>query len=163
MKRSVQALVLDSAVQGGALYAAFQMFRFGRDKVLGINSSVEGFQQIGAGFGVDPDAFRLFVGTQELLVAGALAAAALVFLRAAQSIARPALQIGVVGLGATMVGALVTEFYVRPGEQNWLVYLALRLIVIGAVVGFWSVKRFGIPLPLRALLRRNTGQAVAIA
>lgn len=145
MKRNLKDRVIDTAIQGGALYAAFQMFRFGRDKVLGINSSIQGFEQIGAGLGVDPTFFRLFVGVQELAVAAALMTAAFVFLRGVQGVARPVLQLGVLGLGATMAGALMTEFIVRPGEQNWLVYLALRLAVIGAVVGFWSVRRFGLP------------------
>ena len=45
----------------------------------------------------------------------------------------------------TMLGALATEFYVRPGQQDWLVALALRLIAIGVPLTIWSFVRFELP------------------
>jgi hypothetical protein len=42
-----------------------------------------------------------------------------------------------------MIGALATEYLVRPGQQDWLVAIALRLIAVGVPLTVWSVVRFG--------------------
>ncbi|MEM6730238.1 MAG: hypothetical protein AAF658_01710, partial [Myxococcota bacterium] len=148
MRRKPVKIVIDSLIQLASVYAGYVLIGFGFDKVLGINSSIAGFKQIGAGLGVDPTAFRYFVGAQEIGVSLALFAAALVFLperfSLLQTWARRVYLAGSVGLVATMVGALATEAIVRPGEQNWLVYLAIRLGVIGVFASAWALRSFGL-------------------
>lgn len=139
-------LVADIAATVAALYASSQLLPFAIDKLTGTGSSIEGFAQIGAGLGVDPTFFRYFVGVQELLVSAGLAASLAVFLPwlpAVQRLARFGLQLAAPGLVATMIGALATEYVVRPGQQAWLVAIALRLLALGVVLTAWSVQRFG--------------------
>ena len=62
---------------------------------------------------------------------------------AAQRLARFGVQLAAPGLVATMIGALATEYLVRPGQQDWLVAIALRLIAVGVPLTVWSVVRFG--------------------
>lgn len=144
--RPVRLLVIDTIATAAAIYAASQLMPFAIDKLTGTGSSIEGFAQIGAGLGVDPTFFRYFVGVQELLVSLGLAATLVVFLPwlpAVQRLARFGVQLAAPGLVATMVGALATEYYVRPGQQDWLVAIALRLIAVGVPLTVWSVVRFG--------------------
>jgi hypothetical protein len=144
--RPVRLLVIDTVATAAAIYASSQLLPFAIDKLTGTGSSIEGFAQIGAGLGVDPTFFRYFVGMQELLVSLGLAASLVAFLRwvpAVQRLARFGIQLAAPGLVATMVGALATEFVVRPGQQDWLVAIALRLIAIGVPLTVWSVARFG--------------------
>jgi len=97
---------------------------------------------------VDPTFFRYFVGAQELLVSLGLAASVLAFLHqvpALQWLARLGVRLAAPGLIATMSGALATEFLVRPGQQNWLVALALQLLAIGVPLTAWTVARFELP------------------
>ena len=137
---------MDTVAIAAALYASSVLLPFAIDKLTGTGSSIEGFAQIGAGLGVDPTFFRYFVGVQELLVALGLAAALVAFLPwlpAVQRLARLGVQLAVPGLVATMIGALATEYLVRPGQQDWLVAIALRLIAVGVPLSAWSVLRFG--------------------
>ncbi len=144
--RPVRLLVIDTVAIAAALYASSVLLPFAIDKLTGTGSSIEGFAQIGAGIGVDPTFFRYFVGMQELLVSLGLAASLVAFLPwlpAVQRLARLGVQMAAPGLVATMVGALATEYVVRPGQQDWLVAIALRLIAIGVPLTAWSVFRFG--------------------
>lgn len=143
---AVRFRLVDTVAIAAALYASTVLLPFAIDKLTGTGSSIEGFAQIGAGIGVDPTFFRHFVGAQELLVALGLAAALVAFLPwwpAVQRLARLGVQLAAPGLVATMIGALATEYYVRPGQQDWLVAIALRLIAIGVPLTVWSVLRFG--------------------
>jgi len=141
-------LAVDTLAQAGALYAASLLLPFATDKLTGTGSSIEGFAQIGAALGVNPTFFRYFVGMQELAVSIGLAAAVVAFLPVVPWLARLGrlgIRLGAPGLVATMLGALATEFYVRPGQQDWLVALALRLIAIGVPLTIWSFVRFELP------------------
>lgn len=143
--RSPLAVLVDTLAQAGAVYAAWQLLPFAIDKLTGTGSSVEGFAQIGAGLGVNPTFFRYFVGVQELAVSIGLAAAVVAFLPMLpplQRLGRLGLRLGAPGIVATMSGALATEFYVRPGQQDWLVALALRLLAIGVPLTAWTFVRF---------------------
>lgn len=143
--RSPITVLVDTLAQAGALYAASLLLPFASDKLTGTGSSIEGFAQIGAGLGVDPTFFRYFVGIQELAVSIGLAAAVMAFLPALpllQGLGRLGIRLGAPGLVATMIGALGTEFYVRPGEQDWLVALALRLLAVGVPLTVWTFVRF---------------------
>lgn len=154
--RSPFTLVVDTLAQVGALYAASFLMPFATDKLTGTGSSIEGFAQIGAGLGVDPTFFRYFVGLQELAVSLGLAAALVAFLPwlpPLQRLGRLGVRLGAPGLVATMIGALGTEFYVRPGQQDWLVALALRLLAIGVPLTVWTFLRFERPW-LQARIRR---------
>lgn len=144
--RSVGLVVVDTIAMAAAIYASSQLLPFALDKLTGTGSSIEGFAQIGAGIGVDPTFFRYFVGLQELLVSVGLAAALFLWfsrLPAMQRLARLGVQMAAPGLVATMVGALATEYYVRPGQQDWLVAIALRLLALGVPLTAWSLLRFG--------------------
>ncbi len=144
--RPARLFVIDIVATAAAVYASSQLLPFAIDKLTGTGSSIEGFAQIGAGLGVDPTFFRYFVGAQELLVALGLAAAPVVFLPwlpALRRLARFGVQLAAPGLVATMIGALGTEYLVRPGQQDWLVAIALRLIAIGVPLTAWSLFRFG--------------------
>ncbi len=161
MKRIPLKRIADSLVQLAAVYAGFVLLGFGLDKLTATNGSVQGFEQIGQGLGVDPTAFRILVGTQEVAVALALFSAAALFipagaqlLRQLRQLARSVFPLATLGLLGTMAGALATEFIVRPGEQNWLVVIALRLSVIGSIALGWSLARFGLPAPARAISNR---------
>lgn len=149
MQRTQAQRVVDGLAFFGVLYAGAILGRFGLDKLLGINSSVEGFQQIGRGLGVDPTGFRYFVGVQELGVAAALFASALMLLpwigEGLRRRGRFVFLVAAVGLLATMIGAIATEFIVRPGEQDGLLSIALRLTALGAVFLVWALVRFGLP------------------
>ena len=141
-------LAVDTLAQAGALYAASLLLPFATDKLTGTGSSIEGFAQIGAALGVNPTFFRYFVGMQEMAVSIGLAAAVVAFLPVVPWLARLGrlgIRLGAPGLVATMLGALATEFYVRPGQQDWLVALALRLIAIGVPLTIWSFVRFELP------------------
>ena len=143
---AVRLRLIDIVAIAAALYASSVLFPFAIDKLTGTGSSIEGFAQIGAGLGVDPTFFRYFVGVQELLVALGLAASLVAFLAwlpAVQRLARFGVQLAAPGLVATMIGALATEYLVRPGQQDWLVAIALRLIAVGVPLTVWSVVRFG--------------------
>lgn len=143
--RTPLQIVVDTLAQAAALYAASLLLPFAIDKLTGTGSSIEGFAQIGAGIGVNPTFFRYFVGVQELLVSVGLAAGVLAFAplgSTLQGLARLGMRLGAPGLVATMLGALATEFYVRPGQQNWLVALALRLLALGVPLTIWSLARF---------------------
>lgn len=143
--RTPLEILVDSAAQIAALYAASLLFPFAIDKLTGTGSSIEGFAQIGAGIGVNPTFFRYFVGLQELAVSVGLAAGVFAFAPVGtllQGLARLGIRLGAPGLVATMLGALATEFYVRPGQQDWLVALALRLLAIGVPLTIWSLARF---------------------
>ncbi|MEM9070533.1 MAG: hypothetical protein AAGE52_18655 [Myxococcota bacterium] len=146
MKRSTKQKVLDTVVQGVSLYAAAKLLPFAIDKLASDPNAVAGFRQLGAGLGVDPTMFRYFVGGQELLVSIGLIAAAFAFLGGRvprlERLARLGAFLGGAGLVATMGGAIATEYIVRPGQQQWLVTLAIQLLVLGAVVAGWSVVRF---------------------
>ena len=147
-KRSARQLLVDTIAVIGAVYASTLLMPFAIDKLTGTGSSVEGFAQIGAGIGVDPTLFRYFVGLQELLVSLGLAASVVAFLPGLPALQRPAqfgVRLAAPGLVATMCGALATEFYVRPGQQDWLVALALRLLAIGVPLAAWSIVRFELP------------------
>lgn len=143
---AVRFHLIDTVAIAAALYASSVLLPFAIDKLTGTGSSIEGFAQIGAGLGVDPTFFRYFVGVQELLVALGLAVALVAFIPrwpAVQRLARLGVQLAAPGLVATMIGALATEYYVRPGQQDWLVAIALRLIAIGVPLTVWAVLRFG--------------------
>lgn len=154
--RTTRQLVVDTTAQAAAIYAAIRLLPFAIDKLTGTGSSIQGFAQIGAGLGVDPTFFRYFVGAQELLVSLGLAASVLAFislLPALQWLGRLGVRLAAPGLVATMAGALATEFYVRPGQQDWLVALALRLLAVGVPLTAWSILRFELPW-LRSRLAR---------
>lgn len=147
-RRTSRQLVIDTIALAAAVYASTRLLPFAIDKLTGTGSSIEGFAQIGAGIGVDPTFFRYFVGLQELLVSLGLAASVLAFvpqLPAVQWLARLGVRLAAPGLIATMVGALATEYYVRPGQQAWLVALALQLLAVGVPLTAWSVIRFEWP------------------
>ena len=146
-QRTPSDVVVDTVAQIAAFSAAWQLMPFAIDKLTGTGSSIEGFAQIGAGLGVDPTFFRYFVGLQELLVSVGLAAAVLAFLPqvSLQRLGRFGVRLGAPGLVATMIGALGTEFLVRPGEQDWLVAIALRLLALGVALTVWSALRFELP------------------
>lgn len=144
--RSVRLLALDTVATAAAIYAASRLLPFAIDKLTGTGSSIEGFAQIGAGIGVNPTFFRYFVGVQELLVSVGLAASLFAFVASlpiVQRLGRLGVQLAAPGLVATMVGALATEYYVRPGQQDWLVAIALRLVAVGVPLTAWTVLRFG--------------------
>jgi hypothetical protein len=162
-QRTTPQLVVDILAQMAAVYASTLLMPFAIDKLTGTGSSIEGFAQIGAGIGVDPTLFRYFVGVQELLVAAGLAAAVLAFLPGVpvlRGLARVAVRLAAPGLVATMTGALATEFYVRPGQQDWLVALALQLLAIGVPLTAWTVVRFELPW-LRASLAARRASVTA--
>ncbi len=147
-KRTTRQLVVDTLGQVAAVYAVTRLLPFAIDKLTGTGSSIEGFAQIGAAIGVDPTFFRYFVGIQELLVSLGLAASVFAFLPqmpALQWLGRLGVRLAAPGLIATMFGALATEFLVRPGQQNWLVALALQLLAIGVPLTAWTVLRFELP------------------
>lgn len=148
LKRTSRQLVVDTIALAAAVFASTRLLPFAIDKLTGTGSSIEGFAQIGAGLGVDPTFFRYFVGLQELLVSLGLAASVFAFLPqlpAVQQLARLGVRLAAPGLIATMVGALATEFYVRPGQQPWLVALALQLLAVAVPLTAWSVMRFEVP------------------
>ena len=148
LKRTSRQLVVDTIALAAAVFASTRLLPFAIDKLTGTGSSIEGFAQIGAGLGVDPTFFRYFVGLQELLVSLGLAASVFAFLPqlpAVQGLARLGVRLAAPGLIATMAGALATEFYVRPGQQAWLVALALQLLAVGVPLTAWSVIRFEMP------------------
>ncbi|MEL6543881.1 MAG: hypothetical protein AAFQ82_04600 [Myxococcota bacterium] len=165
MKRKSLQVAIDSLSILASLYAGSVLFSFGRDKLLGINSSIQGFEQIGGALGVDPTAFRLFVGLQEVGVAFALFTAVLVLIPklplVVQKVSHITLQLGSLGLVGTMVGAIATELSVRPGQQDWLLYLGIRLATIGVFLSAWSFVRFGLPFGRRLALRSPSGSLVA--
>lgn len=143
--RTSSEIVVDTVAQIAAVYAASLLLPFATDKLTGTGSSIEGFAQIGAGLGVNPTFFRYFVGLQELAVSVGLAAGLFAFAPVGamlRSLARLGIRLGAPGLVATMLGALATEFYVRPGQQDWLVALALRLLTFGVPLTIWSLARF---------------------
>lgn len=147
-KRTTGQHVVDTIAQAAAVYASTRLLPFAIDKLTGTGSSIQGFAQIGAAIGVDPTFFRYFVGLQELLVSLGLAASALAFLPqlpALQRLGRLGVRLAAPGLIATMLGALATEFAVRPGQQTWLVVLALQLLAVGVPLTAWSVLRFEWP------------------
>ncbi len=146
--RTTRQLFVDTLAQAAAIYAAIRLLPFAIDKLTGTGSSLQGFAQIGAGIGVDPTFFRYFVGVQELLVSLGLIASVVAFVSlvpALQWLGRLGVRLAAPGLVATMAGAIATEFYVRPGQQDWLVALALRLLVVGIPLTAWSVLRFELP------------------
>lgn len=162
-KRTTRQLVVDTLAQAAAVFATIRLMPFAIDKLTGTGSSIQGFAQIGAGIGVDPTFFRYFVGVQELLVSLGLAASVLAFLPqmpALQWLARLGVRFAAPGLIATMCGALATEFYVRPGQQTWLVALALQLLAVGVPLTAWSVLRFELPW-LRSWLAGRNASATA--
>lgn len=147
-KRTTGELVVDTIAQASAVYAATRLAPFAIDKLTGTGSSIQGFAQIGAGIGVDPTLFRYVVGGQELLVSLGLTASMFAFLYQIpllQRLARLGVRLATPGLVATMIGAIATEFYVRPGQQDWLVVLALQLLAIGVPLAAWSALRFEWP------------------
>lgn len=147
-RRSNALIALDTAAQLLAVYAAAKLVPFGFDKLLGTGHSIEGFRQIGEGWGVDPTAFRYFVGVQEVLVSLGLFAAVVAFVSRVPKLAflgQLGIRLSAPGLVATSIGALATEWLVRPGQQPWLVDLAIRLLVMGVVLTAWTVARFEIP------------------
>ncbi len=148
LKRTTGTFVIDAIALAAAVYASTQLMPFAIDKLTGTGSSIEGFAQIGAAIGVDPTMFRYVVGVQELLVSLGLAAAVFAFFPQApalQGLARLGIRLAAPGLVATMAGAIATEYYVRPGQQDWLVALALRLLAVGVPLTAWSVVRFELP------------------
>ncbi|MEM1415734.1 MAG: hypothetical protein AAGH15_12580 [Myxococcota bacterium] len=156
MNRTIRQRALDLAARLAALYAGATLLPFGMDKLQGTGGSIQGFRQIGAGFGVDPTFFRFFVGAQEVSVALLLFAAIFVDfggrLPRLEAVARRLTQLGALGLVATMVGALATEAIVRPGQQDWLVRIALRLLAVGVFATLWSIRRYGLPRAVARVL-----------
>ena len=160
MTRTKLQVVIDSTVQLAALYAAYVIFGFGLDKVLGQNGAIAGMRQVANAVGVDPTLFRYFVGTQELLVGTALFTAVALFIprvpSLVQRVNRAVFTLGALGLIATMAGGIATELFVRPGQQDWLLYLGIRLAVIGGFALTWGLARFGLPFKPRAIIASSS-------
>ena len=160
--RSGFTRVIDTSVQAVSAYAGYLLLGGAWPKLTGAAGAVAGFRQLGAAVGIDPTIFRLGVGASELLVSLALWGAAFAFVGGGDSplaqAGRWSARLGGGGLVATMMGALATEFLVRPGEQDWLVRLAVQLLAMGTVVTVWALLRFGLPMSTN----RNVGGSPSV-
>ncbi|MEM6957195.1 MAG: hypothetical protein AAF411_26720 [Myxococcota bacterium] len=165
MTRTNTHKILDTAAQGLALYAALLLWPFAFGKLAGDPSALQGMRQIALHFGADPTLLRYALGIQEALVILGLAAGSFAFVgprfSRLQRVARLGAVLGGLGLGLTMGGALATEFIVRPGEQAWLVDLALKLMVFGTVVAAWAVHRFRPQREVASAVERTTLRPLA--
>ncbi len=115
---------------------ALLMAWFAAPKILGAKTSVEGFNEMSQSLPVSSDVFRVFTGASELLIVLLF----LIFLilsfkeinfLSALGIDRKIVSFAANGfLLATMIGALIAEFFMRDTPKNMLVYIAIALIVI---------------------------------
>ena len=105
------------------LVAAGLMLFFAIPKLIGIEKSVKGFEQFKSLVPIDPDIFRVFTGSVELLIAILLITYTI---KNTNSLGKLAYFL----LLATMIGGLTMEFFARPEPEMMLVVIAIILSVL---------------------------------
>lgn len=100
--------------------AAGLMLFFAIPKLIGLEKSVQGFEQFKSLVPLDPTIFRLFTGVVELAIAVLLLVYAI----------KQTLSLGQLAyflLLSTMFGGLIMEFFARPKPELMLVVIAIIL------------------------------------
>ncbi len=136
---------LDRAAQLLSLAVGVQILQLAIPKLAAEPWMIQGFAQLGAGLGVDGELLRMVTGTTEALAGLSLLLAVGAFVNRGRVFFRSATALGHGLMLGLMVGALATEFIVRPGQQPGLVQLAVTLLAASAIGAAWVVRRFGLP------------------
>jgi hypothetical protein len=105
------------------LVAAGLMLFFSIPKLIGVEKSVQGFEQFKSLVPIDPDIFRVFTGVVELIIAILLI---IYTIKNTNSLGKLAYFL----LLATMIGGLTMEFFARPKPEMMLVVIAVFLSVL---------------------------------
>lgn len=105
------------------LIAAALMLFFAVPKLLGVEKSVEGFEQFKSLVPLDPNVFRIFTGVVELSIALLLIIYAI---KKTKKLGKLAYFL----LLSTMIGGLIMEFFARPKPEMMLVAIAIFLSVL---------------------------------
>jgi hypothetical protein len=105
------------------LIAAALMLFFAVPKLLGVEKSVEGFEQFKSLVPLDPNVFRIFTGVVELSIALLLIIYAI---KKTKNLGKLAYFL----LLSTMIGGLIMEFFARPKPEMMLVVIAIILSVL---------------------------------
>ena len=105
------------------LIAAALMLFFAIPKLVGIEKSVKGFEQFKSLVPIDPDIFRVFTGSVELVIAILLI---IYTIKNTNNLGKLAYFL----LLATMIGGLTMEFFARPEPVMMLVVIAVLLSVL---------------------------------
>ncbi len=105
------------------LIAAGLMLFFAIPKIIGIEKSVKGFEQFKSLVPIDPDIFRVFTGSVEIIIAILLI---IYTIKNSNSLGKLAYFL----LLATMIGGLTMEFFARPEPDMMLVVIAIILSVL---------------------------------
>lgn len=105
------------------LIAAGLMLFFAIPKIIGIEKSVKGFEQFKSLVPIDPDIFRVFTGSVEIIIAILLI---IYTIKNSNSLGKLAYFL----LLATMIGGLTMEFFARPEPDMMLVVIAIILAVL---------------------------------
>ena len=105
------------------IIAAGLMAFFSIPKLIGVEESVQGFEQFKSLVPLDPNLFRIFTGIVELSIALLL----IVY------VVKNTINLGKLAyflLLSTMMGALTMEFFARPEPEMMLVVIALVLAAL---------------------------------
>lgn len=108
------------------LIAAGLMLFFAIPKLIGIEKSVQGFEQFKSLVPIDPDIFRVFTGSVEIIIAILLI---IYTIKNTNSLGKLAYLL----LLATMMGGLTMEFFARPEPDMMLVVIAIVLAVLSII------------------------------
>jgi len=106
----------------GNLVAAGLMLFFAIPKLLGAEKSVKGFEQFESLVPLDPNIFRIFTGSVELIIVILLI---IYTFKNKISLGKLAYFL----LLATMIGGLIMEFFARPQPVMMLVIIAILLSI----------------------------------
>ena len=111
------------------LLAALLMLFFAIPKLIGAEKSVKGFEQFQSLIPIDPNIFRIFTGSVELIIA-----LLLIFftINNNKNIGKVAYFL----LLSTMIGGLIMEFFARPEPAMMLVIIAILL----SILSFFKLK-----------------------
>jgi hypothetical protein len=99
------------------------MLFFSIPKLIGVEKTVQGFEQFKSLVSINPDIFRLFTGSVELIIAILLIAYTV---KNTNGLGKLAYFL----LLATMIGGLTMEFFARPEPDMMLVVIAIILAVL---------------------------------
>ena len=113
------------------------MFYFARPKLLGLPVSVKSFTQFGETLHINAKSFMHLTGVLELTTALVLFVSIFLSNRQYGNLVSSS---GYILLLGTMVGALITEFKVRPEPVPFLVKIAITLIFIAVSQLILAVK-----------------------
>ncbi|WP_430410455.1 DoxX family protein [Kordia sp.] len=102
------------------LIAAGLMLFFSIPKLIGVEKSVQGFEQFQSLVPIDPTIFRVFTGIVELTIAILLI---IYTIKGINNLGKLAYFL----LLATMIGGLTMEFFARPKPEMMLVVIAVLL------------------------------------